>query len=55
MASTITGTPVRRIVALVLVLAIGSGGLLLAASPTRALDPPTSATISDGFADWGVK
>jgi hypothetical protein len=49
------GTGLRRLAALALVAVLGSGGLLLAASPTGAADPPTGATVTAGWADWGVR
>lgn len=49
------GIGLRRLAALALVVVLGSGGLLLAAPPTGAADPPTGSTVASGWADWGVR
>lgn len=49
------GIGLRRVAALALVVVLGSGGLLLAAPPTGAADPPTGVTVTGGWADWGVR
>jgi hypothetical protein len=57
MANDVERPIARRVAALLLVFALGSGGLIIAAaSPTQAADPPAgAATITGGSVDWGIK